>query len=42
MLVPHEIFLKKSENYYEKLLKNNGFIYDLKGVLKKTNNIIRP
>ena len=42
MLVPHDIFLKKSEKYYEKLLKNNGFIYDLKGVLKKSNNIIRP
>ncbi len=42
LIVPHKIFCDKQDEFYKNLLSKNGFIYDLKGVLRKKKYIIRP
>ena len=40
--VVHSIFKKFLIKNYSKILNENGFAFDIKGILKKRNNIIRP
>jgi len=35
LAVPHNIFIKKFNSYYKKILKRNNLIFDIKSVLKK-------
>ena len=42
LFVPHKKFLEYSIDFYKNLLTENGFIYDLKGVLGKSDYIVRP
>ena len=39
--VPHKQFLKLKQNFFLKVLKNNGIIFDVKNILKnmKLSNI---
>jgi len=40
--VAHSIFKEFLIKNYSKILNENGFAFDIKGILKKRNNIIRP
>ena len=42
MAVAHNIFRKTPYDTFNKILNNKGIIFDLKGILKKEINIIRP
>ena len=40
--VAHAVFKKYRMKKYLQILKKNGFIFDIKGILKKNDNVIRP
>ena len=40
--VAHSLFKEFLINNYLKILNKNGFVFDIKGILKKSKNIIRP
>ena len=42
LAVPHREFREIPYEKYNSMLKLNGFIFDLKGILGRRNNIIRP
>ncbi len=42
ILVNHKVFSNYPTKFYEGLLKNNGFIYDLKGMLERSTFVVRP
>tara|TARA_B100000886_G_C20421138_1_gene491671 strand:+ start:1921 stop:3255 length:1335 start_codon:yes stop_codon:yes gene_type:complete len=42
LAVPHKVFKEHKYEKYNSLLKSKGFILDLKGILGKKNNIVRP
>ena len=42
MAVAHNIFRKTPYDTFNKILNNKGIIFDLKGILNKEINVIRP
>ena len=40
--VPHSVFKKIPLSKYRSILKKKGFIFDLKGILNPSEEIIRP
>ena len=42
LAVPHELFKQTPYEKFNSILSSKGFIFDLKGILGKRENVIRP